>query len=173
MSIFLRKIVKMFTINYILHEFRFFVTVFLRKIVKTGTFSRKIVKTGFNLANVVFFVKVKTDNAPSCSSGSPDPERFERRCSQTTKVQTDNALPSCDPDLFEIGRSQTTNEEMSFRFCYLQCKRLTPLPVVQDRQILNGLRSGDLKLQMGITEFGTGMSLLLGCSGEKPGRRAL
>ena len=155
----------MFTINHILHEFRIFVTIFLRKIVKTVTFSRKIDKTSFILANVVFFVKVKTDNAPSCSSGSPDPELFERRCSQTTKAQTDNALPSCDPDLFEIRRSQTTNEEMSFRFCYLRCKRITPLPVVQDRQILTCLRSGDLKLQMGITEFGTGRSLLLGCIG--------
>ena len=42
-------------------------------------------------------------------------------------------------------------------WCFLsRCKRITPLSV-----ILNGLRSGDLKLQMGITEFGTGMSLLL------------
>ena len=125
-KLFLRKIVKMFTINHILHEFRFFVTVFLRKIVKTVKFTRKVDKTSFILANVVFFVKVK------------------------------------------------------------RCKRITPLPVVQDRQILNGLkggalklqrckrltlslpviltclRSGDLKLQMGITEFGTGMSLLRG-----------
>ena len=31
---FSRKIVEMFTINHILHEFRFFVNVFLRKIVK-------------------------------------------------------------------------------------------------------------------------------------------
>ena len=31
---FLRKIVEMFTINHILQEFRFFVNVFLRKIVK-------------------------------------------------------------------------------------------------------------------------------------------
>ena len=85
MSIFfLRKIVKMFTINHILHEFRFFVKRFLRKIVKTVKFTRKIDKTGFILANVVFFVKVTTDNAPSCSSGSPDPELFEIRRSQTT-----------------------------------------------------------------------------------------
>ena len=75
----------MFTINHILHEFRFFVKLFLqKKIVKTVKFTRKIVKTGFILANVVFFVKVKTDNAPSCSSGSPDPELFEIRRSQTT-----------------------------------------------------------------------------------------
>ena len=81
---------------------------------------------------MVFFVKVKTDNVPSCSSGSPDPE------------------------LFEIRRSQTTNEEMSFRFCYLRCKRITPLSIVQDRQILNCLSSGDHKLQMAITWRGTG-----------------
>ncbi len=58
---FLRKIAKMFTINHILHEFRFFVTVFLRKIVKTVTFSRKIVKnfkTGVILAHFDFFVKL-------------------------------------------------------------------------------------------------------------------
>ena len=79
---------------------------------------------------------MQTDNAPFCSSGSPDPE------------------------LFEIGRSQTTNEGMSFRFCYLRCKRITPLSIVQDLAILNCLSSGTLKLQMGITEFGPGMSLL-------------
>ena len=131
---------------------------------------------------------MQTDNAPSCSSGSPNPDLFEIRRSQTTKVQTANA----HPDLFEIGRSQTTNEEMSFRFCYLRCKRLTPLSVVQDRQILNCLkggalklqrckrltltlpviltclRSGALKLQMGITEFGTGKSLLLHRDREVP-----
>ena len=59
-NIFLRKIVKMFTINHILHEFRFFVNVFLRKIVKTVTFSRKIdknFKTGVILAHFDFFVK--------------------------------------------------------------------------------------------------------------------
>ena len=58
---FLRKIAKMFTINHILHEFRFFVTVFLRKIVKTVTFSRKIVKnfkTGVILAHFDFFLKL-------------------------------------------------------------------------------------------------------------------
>ena len=43
-DIFLRKIAKMFTINYILHEFRFFVKLFLRKIVKTVKFTRKIDK---------------------------------------------------------------------------------------------------------------------------------
>ncbi len=59
-NIFLRKIAKMFTINYILHEFRFFVTVFLRKIKKTVTFTRKIdknFKTGVILAHFDFFVK--------------------------------------------------------------------------------------------------------------------
>ena len=59
-NIFLRKIAKMFTINYILHEFRFFVNVFLRKIVKTVIFSRKIdknFKTGVILAPCDFFVK--------------------------------------------------------------------------------------------------------------------
>ena len=57
---FLRKIAKMFTINHILHEFRFFVKLFLRKIVKTVTFTRKIVKnfkTGVILAHFDFFVK--------------------------------------------------------------------------------------------------------------------
>ena len=60
-KLFLRKIVKMFTINHILHEFRFFVTVFLRKIVKTVTFTRKIdknFKTGVILAHFDFFVKL-------------------------------------------------------------------------------------------------------------------
>ena len=59
-NIFLRKIVKMFTINHILHEFRFFVNIFLRKIVKTVKFTRKIVKnfkTGVILAHFDFFVK--------------------------------------------------------------------------------------------------------------------
>ena len=57
---FFAKIVKMLTINLILHEFRFFVTVFLRKIVKTVTFSRKIdknFKTGVIVAHFDFFVK--------------------------------------------------------------------------------------------------------------------
>ncbi len=61
MSIFfLRKIVKMFTINYILHEFRIFVNIFLRKIVKTVKFTRKVdknFKTGVILAHFDFFVK--------------------------------------------------------------------------------------------------------------------
>ena len=57
---FFAKIAKMFTINHILHEFRFFVTVFLRKIVKTVKFTRKVdknFKTGVILAHFDFFVK--------------------------------------------------------------------------------------------------------------------
>ena len=51
----------MLTINHILHEFRFFVKLFLRKIVKTVTFTRKIVKnfkTGVILAHFDFFLKL-------------------------------------------------------------------------------------------------------------------
>ena len=51
----------MFTINHILHEFRFFVNVFLRKIVKNANYREKLpkmFKTEFILANVTFFVKV-------------------------------------------------------------------------------------------------------------------
>ena len=43
-KLFCEKSPKMFTINHILHEFRFFVTVFLRKIKKTVKFTRKIDK---------------------------------------------------------------------------------------------------------------------------------
>ena len=50
-NVFLRKIVKMLTINHILHEFRFFVKLFLRKIDKNF-------KTGVILAHFDFFVKV-------------------------------------------------------------------------------------------------------------------
>ena len=41
---FLRKIVEMLTIHFILHDLRFFVNVFLRKIVKSVEFARKIAK---------------------------------------------------------------------------------------------------------------------------------
>ena len=57
---FSRKIVEMLTSNHILYEFRFFVNVFLRKIVKTVTFTREIdknFKTGVILAHFDFFVK--------------------------------------------------------------------------------------------------------------------
>ena len=60
----------MFTINHILHEFRFFVNIFLRKIVKTVTFSRKIVKnfkTGVILAHFDFFVKLFLKKIPDDS----------------------------------------------------------------------------------------------------------
>ena len=57
---FFAKSVKMLTINHILHEFRIFVNIFLRKIVKTVTFTRKVdknFKTGVILAHFDFFVK--------------------------------------------------------------------------------------------------------------------
>ena len=51
----------MLTINHILHEFRFFVKLFLRKKIKeTAKFTRKIdknFKTGVILAHFDFFVK--------------------------------------------------------------------------------------------------------------------
>ena len=60
----------MFTINRILHEFRFFVNVFLRKIKKTVTFTRKIdknFKTGVILANFDFFVNFFSKKIPDDS----------------------------------------------------------------------------------------------------------
>ena len=65
-NIFSRKIVEMFTINHILHEFRFFVNVFLGKIVKSVKFARKIAKmfkTGSILANFTFFVNVFSEKS--------------------------------------------------------------------------------------------------------------
>ena len=67
---FFAKSVKMLTINHILHEFRFFVTIFLRKIVKTVTFSRKIdknFKTNVILAHFDFFVKLFLKKIPDDS----------------------------------------------------------------------------------------------------------
>ena len=52
---------KMFTINHILHDFRFFVNVFLQKIAQTVKFTRKIdknSKTGVILALFDFFLKL-------------------------------------------------------------------------------------------------------------------
>ena len=86
-SFFARKIAKNVKTGSILANFSFFVKFFARKMRKMSNSREKLskmVKTGFILANVVFFVKVQTDNAPFCSSGSPDPERFEIRRSQTT-----------------------------------------------------------------------------------------
>ena len=60
----------MFTINHILHEFRFFVNIFLRKIVKTVKFTRKVdknFKTGVILAHFDFFVKLFLKKIPDDS----------------------------------------------------------------------------------------------------------
>ena len=70
----------MFTINHILHEFRFFVKLFLRKIVKTVKFTRKIdknFKTNVILAHFDFFLKVISPKKRCCyRSAGPVPREL-------------------------------------------------------------------------------------------------
>ena len=93
---FSRKIVEMLTSNHILYEFRFFVNVFLRKIVKTVKFTRKIdknFKTGVILAHFDFFLKVISPKKRCCyRSAGPVPR--ER------STQTKNACSTETMDVF-------------------------------------------------------------------------
>ena len=86
----------MLTINHILHEFRFFVTVFLRKIVKTVKFTRKIdknFKTGVILAHFDFFSRLfRQKNAAATGARGPVP--------RDGSIQTKNACSTEAMDVF-------------------------------------------------------------------------
>ena len=104
-NIFLRKTVEMFTINHILHEFRFFVNVFLRKFVKRVELSRKIVKmfkTAFIVANVAFFVKViSRKNAAATVARGPVPRETLNRAEMVPFYRSAGACPPRASELRE------------------------------------------------------------------------